>query len=161
MIVQVMLILFGALALVALLGLITRVLEGAPREWKTLHALHPSPEGQPGPGAKEMRVYATSTDPRVRTLRPITVRYVVDEDALRAWPVSIRGGAGLGIAVPWAAAEIGEVAPTPFGPHAPVRIEDVVLLVPEKAIEAELAIRAELREAAADPMTEQLREPLT
>jgi hypothetical protein len=147
----------GVMAVVIVFGLITKAAEGAPVAWKRLHELHPAPTATPGPGAREMRVFLL--EPRgdkgkVRG-KQLTVRYTTDDDSLDAWPVSIRGGASLGVSIPWADAELSEPAQTPFGPHVGLTIEGIVVMVPATAIESELAIRADLR-AAADPLTEEI-----
>lgn len=148
-------ILFAVLAAIALFGLVTRVLEGAPAAWRMIRETYPAHAPDAGPGAKEMRVLVRDSIDPTRPSRPkmLTVRYTIDDDSLHAWPVSIRGGAAMGVSIPWAIADLSDPVATPMGPHVSMFVDGAELLVPAAAIESELATRAELH-ASADPMVE-------
>lgn len=153
----VVLILISVLACIALFGVVTRLLEGAPVAWRLLHEAHPAMHPEPGPGAREMRIFVADVHTGGNSGRPkqLLVRYTVDDDCLHAWPVSVRSGASLGVSIPWAAANLTDPIDTQLGPHVRMVVENAMVLVPATAIERELAIRADLR-TTTDPMIEEI-----
>jgi len=149
---------------VVLLGVVTQLLEGTSREWKTLAGRYPPREPAPDATTGEARI-RMGLDPEkfwirrrlvwlfmpwrwARGLRQ--VRYAVDDECLHLETEGGRLVARSGMSIPWGDVDEEGRVSTHMGEHALLRIGQVWIAFPSVLIVRELGLRAEAESMASD-----------